>query len=195
MSPHESKHLTRMKRTAQRLAISTVFGVALPVLIASPSGGRAALNRPENVSSCAAPEYHQFDFWVGDWDAFDMDKPNVVVAHNRVDRILGGCVLREDYRGTSGSEGQSFTIYDATRKVWHQTWVTDRGSLLVIEGTFQAGQMIMNGTDRTADGKERRVRGVWKVEKDGVRETAVTSLDGGKTWQPWFDMIFRPHKR
>jgi hypothetical protein len=28
----------------------------------------------------------------------------------------------------------------------------------------------------------------------GVRETAVTSTDGGTTWQPWFDLVFRPHK-
>jgi hypothetical protein len=49
-----------------------------------------------------------------------------------------------------------------TRDVWHQTWVTDRGRLLVIEGHL-------------------------------VRETAVRSIDGQKSWQPWFDLIFRPH--
>jgi hypothetical protein len=183
-----------MKQTAHWLSILICFAAIFTVPIASSSGGRAVSKSPQNVSSCDAPEYHQFDFWAGNWDAFDVDKPNVIVARNRVDRILGGCVLREDYRGTNGSEGQSFTIYDASRKVWHQTWVTNRGRLLVIEGEFQSGEMIMSGADRTANGKERRVRGVWKAEKDGVRETAVTSLDGGKTWQPWFDMIFRPHQ-
>jgi hypothetical protein len=146
------------------------------------------------AAPCTAPEYHQFDFWIGDWDGFDMDKPTVVVARNHVDRILGGCVLREDYRGTDRSEGQSFNIYDASRKVWHQTWVTNHGRLLVMEGRFHSGKMILAGADRTADGKERRVRGIWKPEKTGVRETAFTSIDAGKTWQPWFDMIFRPHQ-
>ena len=23
---------------------------------------------------------------------------------------------------------------------------------------------------------------------------AFTSTDGGKTWKPWFDLMFRPHK-
>ena len=146
------------------------------------------------AAPCAAPEYHQFDFWVGDWDGFDVEKPTLVVARNHVDRILGGCVLREDYLGTDGSEGQSFSIYDASRKVWHQTWVTNHGRLLVIEGRFRSGEMILAGADRTADGKERRVRGIWKRADGGVRETAFTSIDGGKTWQLWFDMIFRPHK-
>jgi hypothetical protein len=27
-----------------------------------------------------------------------------------------------------------------------------------------------------------------------VRETAMASTDGGKTWEPWFDLWFRPHK-
>jgi ketosteroid isomerase-like protein len=29
----------------------------------------------------------------------------------------------------------------------------------------------------------------------GVRETAVTSTDGGKSWKPWFDLVFRPHTK
>ena len=144
-----------------------------------------------NSSACSAPEYRQFDFWVGDWDAYDFDKPDKVVAHLRVDRILDGCVLREDYQGTDGHEGQSFTIYDATRKVWHQTWVTNSARLLTIEGNFQNGEMVLSGSDRTADGTARHVRGTWKAVSNGVRETAVTSTDGGKTWNPWFDIVFR----
>jgi hypothetical protein len=27
-----------------------------------------------------------------------------------------------------------------------------------------------------------------------VRETATRSKDGGKTWEPLFDIVFRPHK-
>jgi len=148
---------------------------------------------PSQSASCALPEYRQFDFWVGDWDAFDVDNPSVKVARNQVDRILGGCVLLENYQGTNGSQGQSFSIYDASRGVWHQSWVTNRGQLLVIEGKFQGGQMVLSGVDRTSDGKERHVRGTWKLASRGVRETAVTSTDGGKTWQPWFDMMFRSH--
>ena len=144
-------------------------------------------------ASCAAPAYRQFDFWAGDWDVFDVGSP-IKVAHARVDLILDGCVLREDYQGADGHKGQSFSIYDASRKVWHQSWVTNRGQLLVIEGTLQAGEMVLSGADRTANGEERQVRGIWKPAGGGVRETAVTSTDGGKTWKPWFDLVFRPHK-
>jgi ketosteroid isomerase-like protein len=153
--------------------------------------GAPATESPK-PAACTAPEYHEFDFWIGDWDAFDVDQPNIRVAHNRVDLILDGCVLREDYQGIDGHHGQSFTIYDASRKVWHQTWVTNRGELLTIEGTFRDREMILSGEGLTKDGKPRNVRGTWKREKGNVRETAVTSTNAGKNWQPWFDIVFRP---
>jgi hypothetical protein len=140
---------------------------------------------------CAAPEYHQFDFWIGDWTAFDFETGDQD-AHVRVDRILDGCVLHERYEGADGHRGESFSIYDASQKVWHQTWVTNRGELLMIEGTLQDGLMVLAGANLDSAGHEKRVRGVWKPVKGGVRETAVTSGDGGKTWKPWFDLLFRP---
>ena len=146
------------------------------------------------TNSCAAPEYRSFDFWVGDWDAFDVDNPSKKVAHNRVDRILDGCALLEDYQSVEGEHGQSFTIYDASRKVWHQTWVTNRGQLLIIEGTFEADEMVLTGVDPAA-AEPTLVRGTWKPVSGGVREIGVTSTDDGKTWKPWFDLVFRPHKQ
>jgi hypothetical protein len=168
-----------------KLSIISLVFVLVTGELAVPRG--ASAESPMSTS-CAAPTYRQFDFWVGDWDAFDVGNP-IKVAHARVDRILDGCVLREDYRGVDGHKGQSFTIYDAARKVWHQSWVTNRGELLVIEGKSEAGEMVLTGEDHVAG---TIVRGLWRPEKGGVRETAVTSSDGGKTWKPWFDLVFRP---
>jgi ketosteroid isomerase-like protein len=103
--------------------------------------------------------------------------------------------LREDYQDTNGLKGQSSSIYDASKRVWRQTWVTNRGQMLVLEGGIQAGEMVLSGVDHTADGEERHVRGTWKPVNEGVRETAMTSIDGGKTWKPWFDLLFRPVAR
>jgi hypothetical protein len=157
------------------------------------SAGSTSIEESPPHSSCSAGEYRQFDFWLGDWDAFDISG-TTPVARVRVDSLLEGCVVRENYEGVDGHKGQSLSIYDSSRKVWHQSWVTNRGELLTIEGKFQNGEMVLSGADRTADGKERLVRGIWKPEGIGVRETAVTSTDGGKIWTPWFDLVFRSHK-
>ena len=164
--------------------------VSMVVLLAGAN--MAASNvlaaEPPPLASCAAPAYRQFDFWAGDWGVFEVGGATKV-AHARVDVILDGCVLREDYQGTDGHKGQSFTIYDAARNVWHQSWVTNRGELLMIEGKFEEGEMVLSGEDHA---KGVLVRGRWKPENGNVREIAVTSTDGGMSWKPWFDLVFRP---
>jgi hypothetical protein len=169
---------------------AVIFAVVIFLISVLPAQASSA--ESANTGPCSAPEYRAFDFWVGDWDAYEVNDPHTKVAHNRVDRILGSCVLLEDYQGTNGSHGQSFSIYDATRKVWHQSWVTNHGALLIIEGKIQNDEMVLSGIDRNEKGEERHVRGTWKPVDGGVREVAVTSTDGGKTWKPWFDLMFRP---
>jgi hypothetical protein len=144
---------------------------------------------------CTTAEHRQFDFWLGDWDTFEVKAPEKVIARNHVDNILDGCVIREVYEQTDGLVGQSFTIYDAARKIWHQSWVTNRGQLLIVEGGMQGELMVLTGAERIADGKSRQLRGIWLRVPGGVREKAETSSDCGKTWQPLFDIIFRPHKQ
>jgi ketosteroid isomerase-like protein len=171
-----------------RLALFVLF-IAGEILF-SMTSLRAKL---PTSAPCSASEYHEFDFWLGDWDAYDAAEPAIVVARTRVHRILDGCILREEYEGTNGLKGQSLTLYDRSRRIWHQSWVTNGGQLLVIEGGLEGGEMVLAGADHAADGKERHVRGTWKSMNGGVRETAVSSSDGGKTWQPWFDLVFRRH--
>jgi hypothetical protein len=154
----------------------------------------ALTEKSSNTHRCTAPVYRQFDFWIGDWDVFDVDSPGKPVARARIDPILDGCVLREDYQDTNGHKGQSFNIYDAAGKVWRQSWVTNRGEFLLLRGDIERGSMVMNGVRRSANGQGQRIRGVWKPTENGVRETAVTSVDGGRTWKLWFDLLFRPHK-
>lgn len=153
--------------------------------------GPAARAADPAAPACQAPEYRRLDFWVGDWNAFDVDAPDAVAARVQVTRILGGCVVREVYAGTDGLHGESYTVYDAIRKLWHQTWVTNRGQLLEIEGRFEGERLTLEGTQRSATGPDVRVRAVWLPEKGGVRETAHTSNDGGATWKPLFDMRFK----
>ena len=159
------------------------------------SAQQAATAKSTKGAPCAAPEFRQFDFWLGDWDTFEVNAPDKIVARNHVDSILDGCVVREVYEQNDGLVGQSFTIYDAARKVWHQSWVTNRGQLLIVEGGMQGERMVLTGIDRTTDGKSRQLRGIWMRVPPGVRETAETSTDGGKTWQLLFDIVFRPHKQ
>jgi ketosteroid isomerase-like protein len=169
---------------------------ATVLLIACMTDLCGAVDDPQNTKApfCTSSENHQFDFWLGDWDTYDVSKPKEIIARNHVDRVLDGCVIREDYQQSDGMHGQSFNVYDKSRSIWRQSWVTNRGTSLTLEGKLDSGAMVLQATD-IEDGKEVLVRGTWKLVDGGVRETAVKSTDGGKTWTPWFDIIFRPHKQ
>jgi hypothetical protein len=143
------------------LVCLVVFFAGIESYATGPVASSASKAGSPKPAACAAPEYRQFDFWTGDWDAFDFENPATKVARTQVDLILDGCVLRENYQATDGHQGQSFSIYDASRKVWHQTWVTNRGQLLVIEGTFESGEMVLSGADPSA-AEPTLVRGTWK---------------------------------
>jgi hypothetical protein len=178
----------RMKsifRSARAVVILILVSCSL---LAKPNADpRSASGSPS--SACAEFSYRQFDFWIGDWVVADVVSP-AIVAHAKIDSILDGCVLREDYQATDGHAGQSLTVYDASRSVWHQTWVTNGGTLLEIEGKFENGEMMLSGRNQ----KGEVVRGTWKPVNGGVREMAEKSGDDGKTWVPWFDLMFRPRQ-
>jgi len=161
----------------------------LGMLGATPGMGQAP-----KPAACATTEYRQFDFWLGDWDSYDTGKPDRSVARLRVELILDGCVLREVYEGKNGLLGQSFSMFDASRKLWHQSWVTNRGQLLQLDGAMQGDRMVLSGPYPLPNGKVGLIRGIWYLVHDGVRETAETSEDGGKTWHPLFDLVFRIHR-
>ena len=170
--------------------------VTVAMCVLPPAAGCIELARsresPPNPR-CSAAEYHQLDFWIGDWDAFDVGGAKVS-AHVRVERTLQGCALREIYEGVDGEHGESLSAYDASRGVWQQSWFTNRGYMLTIEGHLTSDGLVLEGVEQTADGRTL-VRGIWRAVNGGVRETAVTSSDDGKKWKPWFDLMFRPHHR
>jgi hypothetical protein len=184
-----------------RLPFALVFVVALTAHAAEPVAAQAlpakstAALAAAQAARCPDPEFRQFDFWLGDWDTFESDNsvPNSI-ARARIDPIAAGCAIHELYEQTDGLIGDSILSYDPVRKVWQQTWVDNRGSLLVLSGAFKDGAVTMEGEMRLRNGNKFLQRITWKIEGDGVREFSTRSKDGGKTWEPFFDVLFKKRK-
>jgi ketosteroid isomerase-like protein len=170
-------------------SLSTILLLAAGV---APGARPLAPDPPALSGACAAPEYRQFDFWIGDWDVFESGATQPV-ARVRVERSLDGCVLHELYEDDAGVRGESLSIFDRTRGVWHQTWMTNGGQLVTVEGDWQEGVMSMHGRS-SGNRDESLVRVTWKPAEGNVRETAATSRDRGRTWNTWFDLVFRPRE-
>jgi len=183
------KEQTQLERDFMK---GTTIACLLAALAASSVEASAQATKP--AAACAGPKFRQFDFWLGDWDTYDMTDTSKVVARTRVTRILSGCVLREVHEQDDGLVGESYSLWDASRRGWHQSWVTNRGTLLLLDGHLKGGRMILTAPEKRPDGSESLLRGIWWVEGKNVREVAERSTDGGKTWTPVFDIVFRPHR-
>jgi hypothetical protein len=141
--------------------------------------------------TCQQPEHRQLDFWVGDWDVYDMPGTGTPAAHANITSLLDKCVIHELYEGANGGRGESFSIYDRSRGIWHQTWVTNHGRLLMIEGGLHDGRVVLEGQQLSDEHRRQDVRASWWPDKDSVRELGETSDDGGKTWKTDFDLVFK----
>jgi hypothetical protein len=109
LSSSETRGLHGVKPSVLWPKISFILVLALFAASESETTGHVPSRQSPGATPCSALEYRQFDFWLGDWDAFDAGQP-ALVARTRVDRTLDGCVLRENYQGSNGLKGQSFSI-------------------------------------------------------------------------------------
>ena len=179
------------RRKRLRMAL-TALGIAI---IAPINAEPAATNATVGSSRCSAAEYHQLDFWVGDWDTYESHAPEGdVVARARVESVAQGCAIYERYEQVDGLIGESLLSYDSVRKQWQQTWITNRGANMVLWGNLKDGALVLEGEVHLQDGSTLMQRISWKPHDKGVREWAVLSRDGGKTWSPAFDVLFLKHR-
>jgi hypothetical protein len=171
---HSEGVMTRWTRALGLVLVSALVGPPAPRHAAAASG------------ACSAPEYRQFDFWLGQWEVRTPDGKHA--GTNSITRILGGCVLQEHWSGVRGMHGTSFNIYDGSTGRWHQTWVDDRGTLLTLDGQLENSAMVLRGETHGRDGTTEAQRITWSRLANGrVRQLWESSRDGGGSWHVVFD--------
>ena len=181
--------LTSMPAGAQKKAAkSKATPSPAPAVTTSPAA-------PVMSASCTAPQYRQFDFWLGDWDLVGADGKKS--AEDKVVQVLGGCALQENWTGVKSGQGLSFSAYDPATRHWHQTLMDDGGAVLKIEGEFADGKMILVG--QRPSQKEKGVtithRIAWTPLPDHrVKQVWENSTNGGRTWRLVSEGTYVPRK-
>lgn len=140
------------------------------------------------VNPCkASPEFRQFDFWIGEWDA--KNPQGLTVGSSSIQLILGSCVIFENW-STPVSSGKSFNIYDSVTKKWHQNWVDDKGTYTNYIGGLVDGKMVYVA-ETVKNGKKSLAKMTFsKLANGDVRQFGESSTDEGKTWTATFDFIY-----
>lgn len=138
------------------------------------------------LAQCTAPEYQQFDFWLGSWQV--TSGASSQISENNISKINKGCGLLEEYHTPSGYYGKSLNIYDKQSKQWHQTWIDSSGLLLQLSGQFDGKSMIMTGAGKNVKGEAIINKITWTPQVNGsVRQLWQISSDDGENWQTVFD--------
>jgi hypothetical protein len=168
-------HFANVLRRPHALLIIALMLATLPI------AARAA--------GCSAPQYRQFDFFVGHWNVYDPHGD--LVGTDVVETELRGCVVSERFTGNDGGVGIGLSGYQYPTRTWYQDFMGDHGLLVTLRGRPSgSAAMVLNGDDYI-HGKHRLDRGVWTVRGNEVEELWTGSTDGGKTWTTIFDGFFR----
>lgn len=137
-----------------------------------------------------APEYRQFDFWIGEWEV-QSNGSGQTAGKSSVQLILGECIIFENWTGISGVNGKSFNLYNAVTKQWQQKWVDDRGTITDYAGGWKEDRMEFLANQLQSDGKTQLLRMTFfKLDPDRVRQFGELSTDEGKTWSTQYDLIY-----
>lgn len=139
--------------------------------------------------NCKDGASRQFDFWVGKWRVTEKGK---LAGHNRIELLLDGCALLENWVGAQGGEGKSLNFFDRDDGLWHQTWIDRSGGALFLSGKFENGVMRMEGVRAATDKQPAtRHRITWRALADGgVRQLWESTPDGKEEWVTQFDGLY-----
>lgn len=154
----------------------------------------AVLERAKrNAEPCAyRPESRQFDFWIGDWNVTSNRNAGAQAGTSHVERIIGQCVIFENWTGRSGS-GKSLNAWNPDLGCWQQTWMDDSGGVT----NYTDGRLVDGAMRFTAEKKD--TAGRWQKHRltffplgpDRVRQLGEHSDDGGATWTVDYDLDYR----
>jgi hypothetical protein len=135
----------------------------------------------------------ELDFWLGEWDATWEGGS----GRNRLSRILRERVILEEFEesaesgGADALHGRSWSVFDADRRLWRQTWVDDQGGYLDLVGARVEGWFAF---ERAAPerGPHARQRMVFRdVEADSFHWTWESSPDDGASWATRWAIDYR----
>lgn len=155
------------------------------------------------INLCQNPHVHDFDFWLGKWDVYNLAN-NQLVGDSYIQTINDSCAIQEHYSNQKANyAGTSINKYNFENKQWEQYWVDNGGLTLHLIGNLQGKNMVLEGasvqTNTTVlDGQEIKTtlnKITWHNNADGtVRQHWQTSNDNGKTWQTSFDGLYKRKK-
>lgn len=149
---------------------------------------------------CSNPVYRQFDFWIGEWEAFG--KNGQKAGDSKISLVLDSCIILEEWTSASVNRGlrfagKSFNTYNAVTKQWQQTWVDNTGgSTEYPEGKFDNRKIILLTKPFPFSRDTLAIRRLtfFDLDMNKVRQLGEISKDNGMSWATEYDLEYRRKK-
>jgi len=146
---------------------------------------------------CSNPVYRQFDFWIGEWEAFGPDGKKA--GDSKISLILDSCIIFEEWTSVSVQQGlryagKSFNTWNAATKQWQQTWVDNAGGTNeYMQGKFENNKIIYTSTPFkfNKDTMATRKMTFTNLSTNKLRQHGEISKDNGTTWATEYDLEYR----
>ncbi len=141
------------------------------------------------------PSPTDLDFWVGKWEMASHSRKNPTseeftdgIAHNDVIRKWDGKAIEENF-SNGAYKGQSWSVFNPTTKVWHQTWIDNGGAYLLFEGGKEGDKFVLNLKN---GGPKVQMRMVFSnIQKDSFVWDWEQSSDEGKSWLLMWELKYK----
>jgi hypothetical protein len=137
------------------------------------------------------PEYRQLDYWVGEWNVFN--PAGAPVGKSRIEKIVGDCIILENWMGNGGNDGKSFNKWNPQLARWEQFWASSAGETTFFYGHLE-GKNIVYHTDalpQPGGGTAQRRLTFFDLGPNEVRQFSEISTDGGKTYVTEYDFTYK----
>ena len=149
---------------------------------------------------CSRPEYRQFDFWLGQWEAFNTNGQKA--GDSKITLLLDSCVILEEWTSTIVNRGiryagKSFNTYNAGTKQWQQTWVDNvGGSNEYLKGKFEDNKIIYSSQPFPFSKDTMAIRKMTftNISPLKLRQHGEISKDNGISWTTEYDFEYRRKK-
>ncbi|MBC7873415.1 MAG: hypothetical protein H7Y01_05430 [Ferruginibacter sp.] len=160
----------------------------------------SSFGQPASRVPCSSKVYRQFDFWLGEWEAFG---PNGQKAGtSKVSLILDSCILFEEWTSATVTQGiryagKSFNTYNAVTKQWQQTWVDNTGgSNEYLIGKFENNKIIYRSLPFQFKKDTMAIRKMTFTNLSPVklRQHGEISKNNGVSWTTEYDLEYRRKK-
>jgi hypothetical protein len=164
----------------------------LLLIISLPAIGQS----PQSTSCMDITQAREFDFWIGEWDAY-VTGTDKLAGHSRIEVASGGCMILENWTSVGQPfSGKSMNFVDPVSGKWKQVWVGSGGINVseFLNGEYKDGAMRFEYENELPDGKMQFVKfHFYNVSKDEVRQHHQTSEDGAK-WSTTYDFTYKRKK-